>query len=822
MIRLIHRGLIAQRSRLALTVAALALGVGFMTTTITWGQAAATAVNRLAADRAGDADLIVTANTASPSGPDQRTALPASTIQHVSTLDGVATAEGFVVFRALLSSDNVPVGEGHGWVRSWRPTIDGPAPEGTDYIVLDAADVADNALGHGSGVEVAGPAGTQRLRLAGTSDLDPTDAPEGAALAVVSPDTAQALAGVDGFTGIAVIADEDTDHAALAAAVRRQVPADLRVMDPVDFGRDFLIRTDANLDVLTTGLQILGAAALAVSLFLIHNTVTITTTQRTRELALMRTVGASSRRLSALLVAETAVTATAAALIGAAAAALASRALAGLVALAGIQLPSDAPLTVAGLGLPAAAAVVLAVVAALRPIRRAARLSPLAALRQPDHAARPPRGTRAAAAALAVAAALLAIGGVTQQLGLIAPSALLLAGVLVVGASPLLHIALGPFTTIARRFAGTPAFIGARDSRCNIRRTAATTLPIVGGLGLVVVIIILAASLRATATSAVEEGINADYFLATANFDPIPGSLADDVRAQPAFDTVASLRLTSIETPPGSPQPLVAITAEHVDVLTIDIVAGTPERLADNQILISQAAARSRNLDTGDAMPAQFPTGRVELEIGGIYETNQLGHYLISTALHDQHTPSPLDNVILVQTAADAAPAAIADQLRALTAEYPGIVVRDPASFRDGQAQQIDQLLGVVIALLAITLIVAIAGVANTSALSLVVRRHEIALLRAIGMDHTELGTMIATQGAITGVIGTAAAVFFGAALALAVVRGLAPLGLDHTSIPAATIAAAALLTIGAAATASLVPLRRRALPVPTEMTTAG
>ena len=217
------------------------------------------------------------------------------------------------------------------------------------------------------------------------------------------------------------------------------------------------------------------------------------------------------------------------------------------------------------------------------------------------------------------------------------------------------------------------------------------------------------------------------------------------------------------------------------------MTAGSPRALTAGDLLIDTTTASSDNLSVGDTVPVKFAlTGRSTMRIGGIYQPNALtGHYLVGQAFFLSHFQNPLPGAVLLNT--DGSPGVQEAVQKALT-PYPNVQVQTRAQFEASQSAQINQLLGLVYALLALAVLIALIGIVNTLMLSVFERTHEIGLLRAVGMKRRQIRAMIRSESVILAVFGAIIGIVVGTALGIALVSSLHTQGITDTVVPGSSL----------------------------------
>ena len=538
-------------------------------------------------------------------------------------------------------------------------------------------------------------------------------------------------------------------------------------------------------------LTVFGAVGLLVGAFIIFNTFTIVLAQRTRELALLRAIGASPGQVRRSVRIEAAVVGFVGGAVGVAGGIGLAVGLRAILDAIGLSLPGGslviAPRTVV-LGIVVGTAVTL--LAALVPSRRAARIAPVAAMREAAIEQPVPLRRRALTGLVTVAAgvAVLLVGlesHITNNTFYVAAGALaIFAGVFV--ASPVL---IGPAVVVLgapiRRFRGVSGRLARDNARRNPRRSAFTAVALTLGVALVGFITIIGASFKQTIASALDTQLGAtDYFISASGGN---GTLSPDVtRRVAAVPDVAAamgvgfvpLRIQGIHLSagPGSADGALALDPTQVNrFVKLGAVTGDIAAIDDDGIAVSRAFADEHKLRLGSVLAVRFDNPPLRaLTVKAIYEKRVFDRIglLISHDLYDQVAAIPVDFYSLAILHSGVPPARATREIKAALRDYPTASVQDFASFKASQLHQIDQGLALIYGLLALSIIIALIGIVNTLALSVHERTHEIGLLRAVGTSRRQVraairweSVLIATFGTV---LGLAMGLFFGWILVLA------------------------------------------------------
>jgi putative ABC transport system permease protein len=529
--------------------------------------------------------------------------------------------------------------------------------------------------------------------------------------------------------------------------------------------------------------------------------------QRTRELALLRIVGASRRQLFRSVLLEAAIVGVLASLVGLGLGVLAAVGLEALLKGFGITLPTG-PLVFETRTVIVALAVGVGVtvVSAISPARRAIRIPPVAALS--DHQS----GDQESSRRRIITGTVIGLLGVVALLAGLSRPAIQLVGVgavaVFIGIGMLAPLVARPMASVLGRplaRLGTAGALGRENSMRSPRRTAQTSSALMVGLALVATMAVFGASLSKSATSSVDNAISADYIITSSSMGPggFSNAVAPTAAAVPGVGSVSSVYSGQFEAR-GVVNSLTAVSTRSLHhTVILDMVRGSgAASLAAGDLLIDTNTATSQHLSVGSKVPVTFSqTGKTTLRVGGVFKPNALiGSYLVGDDFFLFHFADPLSVAVLVQTGGSARTgAALVHGLSA----YPNLKIQTRAAFEKSQQAQVNQLLGLVYVLLALAIVIAMIGIVNTLMLSVFERTHEIGLLRAVGMRRRQVRSMIRSESVILALFGAIIGVVVGTGLGIAFASSLKQQGITDIVVPIGSLIVflvlSALLGLGAA-----------------------
>ncbi|MGZ4596115.1 MAG: ABC transporter permease [Actinomycetes bacterium] len=821
MIRATFKSLAARKLRLILSSLSIVLGVSFVSGAFVLTDSLGKVFDNLFATVSQNVavDVRGTKVTSGDQG-DVRTLLPESLVATVRKVDGVKEAQGQVEGSAQLVDKKgkvVTTGGAPTFGFNWYDSdllqsgkiVDGKAPAGPDQIVINKglADRADYKVGDTAPVLTDSP--LKKYTIVGIVTFDGKGSFAGATDVFFDTPTAQQVLNLQGkFTQITVAADSGVSQTALRNRVAKVLPPKTEAITGKALAAEQSSDVKKGLGFFNTFLLTFALIALFVGAFIIFNTFSMLVAQRTRELALMRALGASRGQVNRAVLLEAVVIGLLSSVIG-------------LVLGVGVALGLKALFGVFGAELPGGPTIIAArtvivsflvgtlvtAAAAFMPARRASRVSPLAALREAASPDRSLKRQTIGGSILLVVGALamtkaLRDGGL-QLLGL----GTLLAFIGIAMLSPLVSKPVA--STVGRLFSRRlPGRLGRENAVRNPRRTAATAAALMIGLALISAVTVLGSSLKASVAKTVAGAVGADFVLNVQGAG-FPDAVLADAKEQPGVKNVAGVKVDGFKLD-GKQEFVTAFPSSAMgDLVNVQPVAGST-KLSRSTLLVSETAAKSKKLKPGDSVTVQFARSDPQrLTVGGTYKTNQLvGDYLVdSTKAKYFSTERNVAALVSVQDGAKTA--TVRKELDTALAAYPNVVVQDQSEFV-GQAQgQVNQIVTIINILLGLSVIIALLGVINTLALSVIERTRELGLLRAIGMARKQIKRMIRVESVLICTFGGLLGLAVGSVFGIALQQALKGQGVTELGFPAVTLLIYLLCAALAGAVAAALPARR-------------
>jgi len=834
------KGLLAKKVRLVLTALSVVLGIGFVAGTYVLTDTMNAAFDQLFSTTAQASDVTVrsvSAFTPEAGGPgggggEEREPVPASLLATVDQVPGVALAagsvNGYAQFVDPATGDTIgglgPPTLGLNWnamsdsVLSLR---EGDQPQGPDEVVVDAATAEKYGLTVGAQIRILFVGKPREFTIVGVAGFGTADNLAGATLAIFDTPTAQTVLNKQGvFDAIEARGEAGVTPTQLRDAIQPVLPDKIEAVTTADVGAEQAALFRQALGFFQTALLVFAGVALFVGSFIIFNTFSIIVAQRTRELALLRALGASRRQVMVSVIAEAVLVGVLASAIGVLAGIGIAVGLKALLGVFGIDLPSTGvQVQMRTVVVSLVVGTVITTLAAIMPARRAASVSPIEALREGDQAAGHARGRgrRLAlgglVAGLGVASLLFGLFGSPDKAYLYVG---LGAAVTFVGVAMLSPYAAGPVASVIGSplsKIGASGSLGRRNAMRNPKRTARTASALMIGLGLVAMVAILASSLKASFDAALEKSLKADFTVATANFTPFSPDVATRIAAVPGVQAASAFRQAGFRVNGVSAFVTGIDPATILDVAALDSEQENLASLGPDGLLVSRKVADANGWSVGDAVQAAFPaSGAHPLTISGILaEPGVVGDYAITLETYEGLFVQQLDSFVLVKLApgTDIATAQLA--MEAAVTDFGNVQVLDQATFREKQAGFIDQLLGLVTALLAMAIVIALFGIVNTLSLSIHERTRELGLLRAVGMSRRQTKAMVRAESVIIALFGALLGIAVGVFFGWAMQHSLEGQGVTELKIPVGTLLVYLILTAGAGVVAAIFPARRAA-----------
>lgn len=838
-----RRNFLAHKGRMALSAVAVLLSVAFVCGTLVFTDTMNTTFDKLFA--ATSADVTVSPKKAEVTDVPENgkpEALPASVVAEVAGADGVKRAEGAVTSMSvtLVDSHDKNLGSDSGaptiagnWTRNDLRSMEitsGHAPRGPTEAMIDADTAEKHHLQLGDEVRTIAVTGDIRAKITGIASFTVTN--PGAAVVYLDTATAQQrLLGASGvFTHVSVTAEPGVTDTELkknvAAALGDSGAYKLQTQkEAAAAGKDSM---GSFLDVMKYAMLGFAGIAFLVGIFLIVNTFSMLVAQRTREIGLMRAIGSSRKQVNRSVLVEAVLLGVVGSVLGVGAGIGLAVGLMKLMGAMGMEL-STKDLTVAwttpAIGL--ALGIVVTVLAAYVPARRAGKVSPMAALRDAGTPADARSGWVRAGIGLVLtgtgAAGLWATtqaekaseGSLYLGLGVV----LTLIGFIVIG--PLLAgIVVRALGAVVLRLFGPVGRLAERNALRNPRRTGATGAALMIGLALVACLSVVGSSMVASATDELDKSVGTDFIVQSNTGQLIVPQAAKAIEKVPGIEYVTDYKVLAamFTNPDGSTADEHVTAADPTyprDLRRTTVAGDLAKAYGTDAMSVGSDYATLHKIEVGDEITVAFKAGdTAKLKVAAITsdDTNvdQGAMYTnITTAERYVDADTMPQNMIMFAAAEDGKEKEAYAALKSSLAAYPQYKVQNQADFKEDLKDQIGQLLNIVYGLLALAIIVAVLGVVNTLALSVVERTREIGLMRAIGLSRRQLRRMIRLESVVIALFGALLGLGLGMGWGTSAQKLLALEGLGVLEIPWPTILTVFVASAFVGLFAALVPAFR-------------
>jgi putative ABC transport system permease protein len=836
-LRVTWRNLVARKIRLVLSASAIVIGVAFVAGTLVFTDTMGKSFDDIV--KGGTSDVTVRPDGAGAwddqsATIDTRT-ISAKTVHDLEQTPGASRVDGTVQSQSLfiIGEDGKLVGGTGAPTLSFNyndaPSITGKAavqiaegeePSGADEVALDAktAETAGYEVGDTVQMLSSGPTPQHTATLVGIAEFGGGGL-AGASLVLFDTVTAQDLFldGRDEYNSVALTAEDGVSQEELAANAQELLPDGLEAVTGDKVAKETQDAIGQVLNFLNIFLLVFAAIALVVGTFLIINTFSILVAQRSRELALLRALGASRRQVTRSVLIEALVVGFVGSTLGLLGGFGLAAGLKALFARFGLDL-SATPLVFSLRTVLVAYLVGMLVTlfAAYLPARRAAKVAPVAAMR--DDIALPEASVRRrliVGAVLALAGGGLMVAGLVGEGGQGASLVGLGVFAILIGVAlmspvlgrPVLH-ALG---AAYRKMFGTVGTLATENALRNPRRTAATASALMIGLALVTTMSVLGSSVNKSIDASVAEEFTADFLLSNAIGQPFSTSIAEQARAVDGVSAVAPMQWLPTKVGADNLGLTVADPGDLQTVFELTTASGTLD-VTDGQIALSESTAEDLGAGIGDTVTMSFPTGKQKAEVVGTYEqSNVVFNGLVPFSIVKAAGLPRFDNAIGVNIADDASSTAVGDELDTLVEDIPTVSVQTQDEFSEAQRASVDQLLYLIYALLGLAIVIAVLGIVNTLALSVIERTREVGLLRAVGLSRAQLRRMVRLESIAIAVLGAVLGVAMGLLFGVVLQRAVVDQGITHLSIPGVRLGVFVVVAGLVGVLAAVFPARRAA-----------
>ena len=831
MLKVSLRNMLVNKLRLLLTIAAVTVGVTFVSGTFVLSDTMVKAFGELYTGLTAGTDVVVKseaayeADVATTGG--QVRPLDESIVEEVRQVPGVAVAEGSVFgFALVLDKDGDPIQPGGAPTIGTSVTADrelagaaafreGRTPSGGREMALDARTAKKAGYALGDPVDVVLQDGRRTFTLVAIIGFGETDSLLGATLAGFDLPTAQKALGKEGVVDeVDVKAADDVSARELRDRIAKELPDGVEALTGEQVAADGTEAVRDSLGIFTTVLLVFAGVSVVVGSFVIWNTFNVLVAQRRREVALLRAVGATRRQVLAGVLVEAGVLGLVSGGIGVLLGVGLAAGIRLLLELVGVEIPSTSPaLETRTILVGLAVGLLVTMVAAIAPAWAAARVAPMEALRNAVPATgaaghgRRVAGWVVTGVGLAVLLVCALVGN--QRWATLLATVTTFVGLVVIGPT----LARGTARLADHGGRGGAWRMAARNIARNSRRAAATALALTIGLTVVTAVAVTASSLKESVSAAVSGGNRSDLILEPAGAGiGISPSVADLLRAREDVSEVVELRESAAQVN-GRDSLVTAMDTDGLDrVIDLGVESGNLDDLGPGSVLVGTTAADDLGVGVGDTVTVTFPeTGETTMRVAGTFSKGSLinASYVMTIPDFAANVTSKLDGAILMTHAAGADPAEAKREIEAALADYPNVTVNDPADITKKAQDSVNQLLGIVTAMLLLAVVVAILGIVNTLVLSVVERSRELALLRAVGGTRRQVRTVVRRESVLMALLGAVTGIALGTVSGIALSRALVDEGITTLEVPVVTLAVYLVIAGAVGVLAAVGPARR-------------
>ena len=839
MIGVALRGLLGRKLRAILTGFAIVLGVAMISGSFVLTDTLGKTFDGIYEESYADTDAVISSQAATGTAEDDAgpPAFAADVLREVESLPGVRLAQGSIEDEArLVDVDGEPIGGADDGIaiavdaeadQTLNPLqlVSGAWPSGGREIAIDksTADKQHFELGQTVGAFADGP--VRKYEVSGIVRFGTVDSLGGSSITVFDLPAGQALFDKRGKLDlIRVSAEDGVSTPELLGQIQPLLSETTQVKTAVEQASADSQDTQQGLSIIKYFLLGFGGIALFVGSFVIANTLAITVAQRMRELATLRTLGASRRQVLWSVVLESVVVGILGSIIGLFLGLGIAVGLNAILEATGIDLPSEGIVfSTRTIVVSLLVGTLIALLASLRPAVRATRIQPIAAVR--EGAVMPPSrfaryAVRTSAIVFAIALGLFSYGVFASGLEIVVRIVALVFGVLFlfVSVAMIASRAVRPLAFVlgapGARFGGSAGSLARQNAVRNPTRTASTAAAVMIGLALITFVSVLGTGVRTSFTSAVDELFVADYAL-TAGFESLSDRAAASARTAPGVELVSEVRGGEAKLD-GDSIHVTGVDAnltEVIDMAWASGDSGVPAGLGRDGAFVTDRYAEENSLDIGSPLTIKTPTdATLAVRIEGIFDEPKGGSpfgggVAISKEAFDDSFARRENDLTLLNVSGGPSDANTAVLERSVSA-YPDVEVETRDEFKDGQLAELTTTLNILYLLLGLSVIVSLFGVVNTLVLSVFERTRELGMLRAIGMTRRQVRRMIRHESIVTALIGAALGIGVGLFLAAITTLALSKYGIVF-AVPVGTLAVFVGIAILAGMLAAILPARR-------------
>lgn len=830
--RVTWKSIISHKLRLVMTSISIALGVALVSGALILGATMTKTFDDMFSDAFRDWDGVVRSSTAiSSDGFEYRPPIDQSVAAAVRSVSGItAVSEAVDGFAQITDKSGKPVSAsgppqfGAVWDAEYPSPwaiSKGGNPKAEDEVVIDAALAKKAKLDIGDRTQVLTSREPVTVTIAGIAKFGTVDSPAGSQFVMFNGiAAAQKYIGEPGkLTSIYIRGEEGLSEQQIVDRVKPVLGSDVEAVTGAVVTKENQDSLRSITGIISTVLTAFGGIALFVAAFIINNTFSIILAQRTKEMALLRAIGATRRQVLRSVMVEALVTGLVASFVGLLLGILVSQGLQALLRSFGLDIPSS------GLIIPSSAVItaivagtLITVFSAFFPARRGSKTPPIAALREVAIDQSGNSRSRLIFGLVLSVLGVLAVGfGLNGDmdkplLAVAFGAAAVFIGVYLLGpviARPASRIIGWPLP----RIKGQTGHLARENAMRNPRRTSSTAAALMIGVALVTVGSVFMTSVKASLGQLVDRNFGGDFIVQSTNgMTGITPAVAASLQQRSELSTVASIR-GAVSKVNGDNVWLSAVNPSEFDkVMDLGVSEGDLAKVAGDEIAVSRSFADSKNLTMGSTVQIELTSGTTTHRVAAIYDEDDLGGP-VTVPLEAVRgvAEAEYDQVVFVTKASNVSVEQARKVVEEVTAPFLTAKVQDQTEFKKEVQSQIDQVLGLFFALLGLAIIIALFGIANTLALSVFERTRELGLLRAVGMTRRQVRSMIRWESVIVALLGTLLGIFIGTAMGAALVDAAKGDGIEVLSIPWGLLGIVLVIAAIAGVLAAVFPARRGA-----------
>lgn len=838
MLRATWKSLLGRKLRLLLSAFSIILGVAFVSGSLIFTQLLSSTLDEIVRGQLADVNLFPQSQSSPFATPDTSQLLAPDVLEAVREVDGVVAVEGIIssasIYPLDTNGDLMAFGGAPGMATNFialpaagglegARLLEGQTPTADDEVAVDPATLTRGGHQVGGTITVVTPfGGLQKFTISGVATWGNGATAGASSLFFTVPQLQQlVLDGQDRYTGAWIHTAPDLDVETVAQRIQEVLPHGFQAVSGQEMAADVQEQLDVGLGFINTFLLIFAAIALVVAALLILNTFSILVAQRSRELALLRALGAKRAQVRNSVLLEAMVVG----LVGATLGIAVGYGLAWVITVgvdqAGLSLGDATPvLTWQAVAASYAVAISITGLAAWVPARRASRTRPVEAM---SRAAGAGRQHNPVIPSIGLGLVQLGIGAIVVGLVFHLPGpawwvgagcAAVLIGMVL--AAPVIGAPIvWGLRHLYRLVFGEIGKLAGRNAARQPGRTAATAATLMIGLALVSTVAILAD----TTMTSFREGITADQrgdFVATPiNFRPFDAALVAAMSEVEGAGQVWSWS-SGTGSVAGRDVGITGMTPEALENGTAVEVLGGWFNAEGNTVMMDLELSRDLEINLGETIEVSG-IGRQShtLLVAGIFDgsasATAVGGIIVNTELFPLFGDPRLVDQAVIALAPGVDAATTLQDLRDVVSQSPIVTVSSNAEYAESLVGQFDALVAVIYALLALAIIISVLGIVNTLGLSVIERTREIGLMRAIGMKRRQLRRMIALESVIIALLGSLLGVLLGLGFGWVLTELLRDEGLTHRIIPWAQLGAFVLVAAGFGVLAALLPAGRAA-----------